>query len=132
RDPRQHGAAYPAATLSQPAGAGGGRRRGCWGRRRRGRWGGRGRCARGEPAVRAGRAGGRDWEKTPMRWIVLALLVGGTVTLPAAPAAAQQAPLNPCDGLTAPGADPCQPVPVTQPGLPGLLERFLTPDQCGD
>jgi hypothetical protein len=67
-----------------------------------------------------------------MRWIVLGLLAVGTVALPAAPAAAQQAPPNPCDTLTAPGADPCQPIPVTQPGLPGLLERFLAPDQCTD
>jgi len=77
----------------------------------------------------AGRVRVCHWEKMPLRRIVLGLLMVGTVTLPAGPAAAQAVPPDPCDALTAPGGDPCQPVPATQPGL---LQSLLTPDPCAD
>ena len=77
----------------------------------------------------AGRVRVCHGEKMPLRWIVLGLLMVGTVTLPAGPAAAQAVPPDPCDALTAPGGDPCQPIPATQPGL---LQSLLTPDRCAD
>src|SRR5712692_410468 len=73
------------------------------------------------------RAGGHRARKETMRWVLIALLVAGAVGM-ATPAAHAQAPVNPCDALTAPGADPCQAVPPQ----PGLLQRLLTPDACAD
>src|SRR5262249_10944089 len=89
----------------------------------------RGRCAHREPTMSAGRVRVCHWEKMPLRWIMLGLLTVGTVILPAGPAAAQAVPPDPCDALTAPGGDPCQPIPATQPGL---LQSLLAPDPCAD
>ena len=76
-----------------------------------------------------GRADSRAWEKTPMRWIVVGLLVVASTALSVTQAAAQAAPSNPCDDLTPRGGDPCQPIPATQPGL---LQSLLAPDSCSD
>jgi len=61
-----------------------------------------------------------------MRSVLMGLIVVPLMLLPAGRAAAQ-ATSNPCDGLTVPGGDPCQPVPATQPGL---LQSLLTPNDC--
>ena len=62
-----------------------------------------------------------------MRWIVIALLVAGAVGTAVPPAHAQVFD-NPCDALTPPRGDPCQPVPTQG----GPIQRLLAPDACAD
>ncbi len=60
-----------------------------------------------------------------MRSTLISLLAVALLSLPPVAASAQTYS-DPCGSLTAPGAEPCQPVPP----VAGMLARFLAPDAC--